>query len=92
MSVGPVEMHWIPVGGASRVRERAHLKGWGAWNLEYTRDARVGAQNQKSSAAHSMSVGPAGTQQPMVAGAFGMRENHHLKGWGAGARDAQGGL
>ena len=92
ISVGPAGNRWIAVVGGFHMRERGHLKGWGSWNLGYTRGARFGARNRKSSAPRSISAGPAGNRQTMVAGAFGVREKRHLKGWGPGARYAQGGL
>jgi hypothetical protein len=61
ISVGPTGNRWIAVVGGSPLRERGHLKGWGALNPGYTRGARFGARNRKSSAMRSISVGPAGS-------------------------------
>jgi len=67
------------------------VAGLGGLEPEMQRGAQFGGQNRQSRGTGAISVGPAGNSQPTVAGACGMWEKHHLKGWGPGARYAQGG-
>jgi hypothetical protein len=59
--VGPVGSRWIMVVGCRGQQERGRLNVWGVWNPGCTRGAGFGARNRKSSAARSISVGPAGS-------------------------------
>jgi len=61
ISMGHAGNRWIAEVGGCQLREKGYLNGWGAWNPGYTRGARFGAQNRKSSATRSIPVGPAGS-------------------------------